>query len=238
MITTEKGLNKVELLKRRKDGLDVLKDISQYASLGYDSIPKEEIELFKWLGLYEQSPKDGHFMLRVRLPSGILNSEQARALALISQKYGRSLVDLTTRQCVQFHWIRIENIPEIFAKLDTVGLSTIEGCGDCPRNITGNPLAGIDAHELFDTRETVAQLEKFFLLNKDFSNLPRKFKISISANVYNNGYAELNDLAFTPAVKVKGEKIIRGFHVWVGGGLSHSPHLAKRLNIFITPENV
>jgi len=234
----EKKLNKVELIKSRKDGLEIIKEINQYAYLGYNSIPEEEIELLKWLGLYEQKSKDGHFLFRVRIPSGIITSEQAQVLARISKKHGRNQVELTTRQCIQFHWVRVENIPQILEQLDSVGLSSFEACGDCPRNITGNPLAGIDPHELLDTREIVNEVEKYFLLNKDFSNLPRKFKISISANMYNNGYAQLNDLAFTPAIKHLADKKVIGFHVWVGGGLAHSPKLAKRLNLFVTPENV
>ncbi|KJS21136.1 MAG: ferredoxin--nitrite reductase [Clostridiaceae bacterium BRH_c20a] len=234
----EKKLNKVELIKLRKDGLELIKEINQYASQGYNSISKEEIELLKWLGLYEQNSKDGHFLFRVRIPSGIMTSEQARVLAQISKEYGRNQVELTTRQCIQFHWVRVENMPKILEQLDSVGLSSFEACGDCPRNITGNPLAGIDHHELFDTRKIVDEVEKYFILNKEFSNLPRKFKISISANMYNSGYAELNDLAFTPAIKHLADKKVIGFHVWVGGGLSHSPKLAKRLNLFVTPKNV
>jgi ferredoxin-nitrite reductase len=233
-------LNEVEKLKLEKDGLDVISDIiEKYAKNGFESIPEEEFARFKWAGLYLQRPKsDGYFMMRVRIPTGILNSRQVRVLAEVARDYGRGLIDVTTRQAVQYHWLRIENIPDIFRRLNEVGLYSYEACGDCPRNIVGNPLAGIDPYELIDTRPIVAELEKTFLLNKEFSNLPRKYKISVSANIHNAGHAQINDVAFTPAIKeIDGERVV-GFHVWVGGGLSNRPHLAQQLDIFVRPEQV
>lgn len=233
------SLNKMEFTKLEKDGLDVIETIvNTYSKEGFQSIESSDMDRFKWAGVYQQRPKDGHFMMRVRIPGGILSSEQARVLARIAQDYGRDLVDVTTRQAVQFHWLTVETLADIFDRLASVGLSSFEACGDCPRQIMGNPLAGIDPHEVFDTRPLVAELEKFFLLNREFSNLPRKYKISISANIHNAAHAQINDLAFTPAQKtIAGEEII-GFHVWVGGGLSAKPHLAKQLDIFVRPEEV
>ncbi|MCF6094232.1 nitrite/sulfite reductase [Microaerobacter geothermalis] len=231
-------LNQVELIKLEKDGLDVIQDIYRYAETGYDSITPDDMNRFKWAGIYEQKPKEGYFMMRVRIPSGILNSEQARVLASIAVDYGRNLVDITTRQAVQFHWLQIQDMPDIFQRLKEVGLSSFEACGDCPRTIVGNPLAGLDPYELIDTRPLAQELNDYFLMNRDFSNLPRKYKISISSSIYNAGHAEINDLAFTPAVKViDGEEVI-GFHVWVGGGLSAKPYLAKQLDVFVRPEEV
>jgi len=232
-------LNKVELLKLEKDGLDVIRSIiEEYAVKGYDSIPEDEKNRFKWAGVYEQRPKDGHFMMRVRINGGIMTSDQARTLASIGRDYGRGLVDVTTRQAIQFHWLRVEQLPDIFKRLEKVGLYSYEACGDCPRTIVGNPLAGIDPHELMDTTDIVNQVNDFFLLNRDFSNLPRKYKMSISANIYNTGHAQIQDLAFTPATKViDGEEVI-GFHVWVGGGLSAKPYLGKQLDLFVRPEEV
>ncbi|HBI05122.1 MAG TPA: ferredoxin--nitrite reductase [Paenibacillaceae bacterium] len=232
-------LSKFEIAKLSRDGLDVLADIEKYAKEGFASIPESEFDLLKWAGVYLQKPKsDGFFLMRVRIPSGNLTSEQARVLAGISKDYGRELVDISTRQAIQFHWLQIEDFPDIFARLDRVGLSSFESCGDCPRTIIGNPLAGIDPNELLDTRPLVAQLSETFLLNRDFSNLPRKFKISISSNINNPGHAEINDIAFTPAVKIIDGKEVVGFHVWVGGGLSAKPFLAQQLDAFVTPENV
>ncbi|WP_421617700.1 nitrite/sulfite reductase [Brevibacillus sp. TJ4] len=233
------SLNKMELTKLEKDGLDVIETIiNTYSKQGYASIEPSDMDRFKWAGVYQQRPKDGHFMMRVRIPGGILSSDQARTLAKIAEDYGRDLVDVTTRQAVQFHWLTVESLADIFDRLSAVGLSSFEACGDCPRTIMGNPLAGIDPHEVLDTRPIVAELERFFLLNRDFSNLPRKYKMSISANVYNAAHAQINDLAFTPAMKtINGEEVI-GFHVWVGGGLSAKPYLAHQLDVFARPEEV
>ncbi|HBZ80740.1 MULTISPECIES: nitrite/sulfite reductase [Brevibacillus] len=233
------SLNKMEFTKLEKDGLDVIETIvNTYSKEGFESIESSDMDRFKWAGVYQQRPKDGHFMMRVRIPGGIMSSEQARVLAKIAQDYGRDLVDVTTRQAVQFHWLTVESLADIFDRLGAAGMSSFEACGDCPRQIMGNPLAGIDPHEVLDTRPIVAELEQFFLLNRDFSNLPRKYKMSVSANIYNAAHAQINDLAFTPAKKViAGEEVI-GFHVWVGGGLSAKPYLAKKLDIFVRPEEV
>ncbi len=222
-------LNKMELVKLEKDGLDVIRTIiEKYAHEGYSSITPDDMNLFKWAGVYEQKPKDGHFMMRVRVPSGIMTTAQARAMADIARDYGRNLVDVTTRQAIQFHWLTVEQLPDIFNRLEKVGLYSYEACGDCPRTIVGNPLAGIDKDELFDTTALVNEVNDFFLLNRDFSNLPRKYKMSISSNIYNSGHAEIQCLAFTPASKVIDGQEVLGFHAWVGGGLSAKPHLAKK----------
>jgi len=232
-------LNKFELLKLERDGLDIIQKIRELGSKGYSAFSEDDLTFFKWAGIYEQKPKgDGYFMMRVRIPSGILTSEQVRELSAISREYGRGLVDVTTRQAVQFHWLQTEQLADIFDRLERVGMSSFQACGDVPRTIVGNPLAGIDPNELMDTTPIVEELEKHFLLNRNFSNLPRKYKMSISSNIYNTGHAEINCVAFTPASKViDGEEVI-GFHVWVGGGLSAKPYLAQQLDIFIRPEEV
>ncbi len=233
------NLNATEQKKLKKDGLEIFKDIPYYAEHGFDSIPKEEWDLFKWAGLYLQRPKeDGYFMMRVTIPSGILTNEQVEALASIARDYGRDVIDITTRQAVQFHWLRIEQIPDIFNRLNAVGLSTAGACGDITRNIVGNPLAGIDPNELFDTRPIVKEVYEFFQFNEEFSNLPRKYKLSISANVYNAANAEINCVSFTPATKELDGETVLGFHVKVGGGLSARPYLAQTLNLFVRPEQV
>ncbi|WP_078552979.1 nitrite/sulfite reductase [Bacillus alkalicellulosilyticus] len=230
-------LNKDELKKLEKDGLDILKDIEKYAKEGFESIPQEDWSLFKWAGMYLQKPKeDGYFMMRVNIPSGIITNEQAEVLAAIGRDYGRDVIDITTRQAIQFHWLTIEQIPDIYKRLDSVGLSPVGACGDIPRTIVGNPLAGLDPNELFDTREIVEDIYQFFQRNYDFSNLPRKYKMSISSNIHNAGHDKINCLAFTPAVKeIDGEEIV-GFHIKVGGGLSAKPYLAEELDVFVRPE--
>lgn len=232
-------LNATEIKKLKKDGLEIFNDIPYYAANGFSSIPKEEWDSFKWAGLYLQRPKeDGYFMMRVNIPSGIITNKQIETLASIAEDYGRDVLDITTRQAIQFHWLEIEQIPDILERLARVNLSPAGACGDITRNITGNPLAGIDNDELFDTREIVREVYEFFQRNEDFSNLPRKFKMSISANVYNSANAEINCVAFTPAKKEINGETVNGFHVKVGGGLSARPYLAKELDIFVLREQV
>lgn len=230
-------LNKTEISKLEKDGLRILDDIPEYAKNGFASIPQEQWDLFKWAGLYLQRPKeDGYFMMRVNVPSGILTKPQVEALAAIARDYGRGVFDITTRQAVQFHWLTIDQIPDIFDRLEAVGLSSTGACGDITRTIVGNPIAGLDPDELFDTTPIVKEVYDFFQRNEDFSNLPRKYKVSISANLKNASNAEINCLSFTPAVKEIDGELKKGFHVKVGGGLSSRPFLAQTLNAFVEPE--
>jgi ferredoxin-nitrite reductase len=232
-------LNNVEKIKLAQDGLEVFQRIDKYAQEGFSAITEADFDRFKWYGLYVQSPKtDGLFMLRVKLPGGIIRTGQATALANIAHKYGRGRLDITTRQSVQFHSLTIENLPAIFASLNAAGLSTVEAAGDCPRNIVASPLAGLDSREIIDIRPLVAQVNSFFEGNRDFSNLPRKFKISISASPENSAHAEINDLSFVPAVRTNNGQKVVGFNVLVGGGLSARPMLAKQLNIFVMPDKV
>ncbi|WP_088292780.1 nitrite/sulfite reductase [Bacillus mycoides] len=232
-------LNPSEKKKLEKDGLEIFNDIPYYAENGFESIPKEEWDAFKWAGLYLQRPKEaGYFMMRVNIPSGIITNAQAEVLASIAEDYGRDVLDITTRQAIQFHWLEIGQIPDIFKRLARVGLSSAGACGDITRNITGNPLAGIDANELFDTTSIVKETYDYFQHNEEFSNLPRKFKMSISSNIYNSANAEINCVAFTPATKeINGEEKV-GFHIKIGGGLSARPYLAEELDVFVLPEEV
>ncbi len=230
-------LNKTEISKLEKDGLRILDDIPEYAKNGFASIPQEQWDLFKWAGLYLQRPKEaGYFMMRVNVPSGILTKPQVEALAAIARDYGRGVFDITTRQAVQFHWLEIEQIPDIFNRLEAVGLSSTGACGDITRTIVGNPIAGLDPDELFDTTAIVKEVYDFFQHNEDFSNLPRKYKVSISSNLKNASNAEINCLSFTPAVKEIDGELKKGFHVKVGGGLSSRPFLAQTLDAFVEPE--
>ncbi|MDF2873977.1 MAG: ferredoxin--nitrite reductase [Sporomusa sp.] len=232
-------LNKVELIKLEKDGLDIVNDIERYAKLGFDAIEEKDFDLLKWLGLYISRPKEaGFFLLRVKVPGGVLTSAQARVLGSLARDYGRNLLDISTRHAIQLHWIRVEYLPDIFARLEKVGLSCLESAGDCPRTIVGNPVAGYDPEEVIDAAPILKQVSDFFHNNRDFSNLPRKFKMSISGSIHNPVHAEINDLSFTPAEKeLVGEKVL-GFNVLVGGGLSAKPSMALPLNIFVRSEQV
>jgi ferredoxin-nitrite reductase len=232
-------LNKTELAKLDKDGLEILNDIPTYAVNGFNSIPTDQWDLFKWAGLYLQRPKeDGYFMMRVNIPSGIITQDQLLTLSGIAKDYGRDVFDITTRQAIQFHWLTIETIPDILERLDQVGLSSKGACGDITRTIVGNPIAGLDPNELFDTSGIVKEVYEFFQGNTDFSNLPRKFKMSISTNLYNTSNAEINCISFVPARKVVDGEEILGFHLKVGGGLSSRPLLAQEIDVFIKPEEV
>lgn len=229
--------NKMEKRKLEKDALKIFDDIPDYAARGFESIPKEEWDVFKWAGLYLQRPKEaGYWMMRVVIPGGILTYDQQITLANIAKEYGRGVYDITTRQAIQFHWLTIEQVPDILNRLEQVGMTTAGACGDITRNIIGNALAGIDPDELFDTRDVLHDVFEYFRFNEDFSNLPRKYKMSISANIHNASNAEINCVSFNPATKYMDGKKEVGFHVKVGGGLSSVPMLAQELDLFILPE--
>src|SRR3954452_24069321 len=175
--------NKVERTKRERDGLDCLEELlGLYAREGFNSIAEDDLNVrLRWYGLYTQRPQEeGYFMLRVKVPNGTLVAEQLETLGRLSLRYAQNTGDVTTRQDIQFHYVRIEDVPAIFAELERVGLSTSGACGDITRNVTGCALAGIDRAELIDAEPLVEAVHQHFLNNHEFSNLPRKFKITIS----------------------------------------------------------
>lgn len=215
-------INKIEVAKAAKDGLDVKEEIEKFAQIGWEAIDETDLNLrLKWLGIFFRPVTPGKFMLRLRTPNGDLNSERMRTFAEIIQRYGDDgSADITTRQNIQLRGIHIEDIPEIFRKLENVGMTTYQSGFDNVRNLTGSPVAGIDPHELFDTRELNQKLQDMITNNGKgnyaFSNLPRKFNIAIDGARDNSIHAEINDVAFIPAYK-EGEF---GFNVLVGGYLS------------------
>jgi len=228
--------NPAELAKREDDGLNVRPRIEGvYARSGFRSIwPSDLRSRFRWYGLYTQRPEaDGYFMLRIRVPGGQLTTEQADAIGAISQSFGRDIADVTDRQNIQLHWIRIEDMPEIWSRLEAVGLSTTEACGDTPRNLLGCPLAGIDASEIVDASEVLRAANERLVGDPSFSNLPRKFKISISGCAHHCAQPEINDIGLAGARGPDGQG---GFDLWVGGGLSTNPMFAKRLGSFVEPD--
>ena len=191
-------LNAAERFKKDDPGLNVRERIvNRYAAAGFDSIDPTDLRgRFRWWGLYTQRRagipggktgaledadiEDAYFMMRVRIPGGQLTTGQLRTLAGVAKEYGRDLADVTDRQNVQFHWIRIEDVPEIWARLEEVGLSSLQACGDVPRNILGCPVAGIDAAEVIDASAALRATEAVAAMNPEFVNLPRKYKTSIS----------------------------------------------------------
>ena len=246
-------LNKNEENKRNDDGLNVRQRIIDiYSKYGFDSIDPADLRgRFRWYGLYTQrrpgidggktavlEPEeldDRYFMLRVRIDGGRLSNDQLRVIAYISRRYARGTADVTDRQNIQLHWIEIENVPDIWEALESVGLSTTEACGDTPRVILGCPLAGIDADEIIDGTPEIAAIGEQYIGDAAFSNLPRKFKSAISGCPAQCAIHEINDIAFVGVVNGNGET---GYDLWVGGGLSTNPMIGKRLGAFVRPGQV
>ena len=243
----ETKAQQVERLKREKNAWEHLDEIREFARKGFDSIPPEWLATyFRPWGVYTQGDGAGalggkggqglaipYFMVRIRIPNGLLLSHQVRAIAEVAERYARGLVDITVRQNIQLHWLRIEDLPEVLDRLWRAGLTTKGACGDDTRNITGCPLAGVDAEEIFDASPFVLELDRFFLDNADFYNLPRKFKLSVTGCSVWCSYPEINDIALTGVVRKRLAGDEQGFSLRVGGGLSTQPHLAVKLNAFV-----
>src|SRR5258706_5422160 len=230
--------NKVEELKKAKDGLDVWPDLLRYSREGFAAITPDDFTRMRWYGIYQQLPNTGHFMMRVKIPSGDISAQQWRVLGEIARDFGGEIADITTRQNVQFHWLTIENIPAVIAKMESVGLTTVGACGDITRNIAGCPVAGIDPHEIYDCRELVHDITRYFLGNKEFSDLPRKDKINIAGCPHQCHQPEINDVGISAVQRRKNGKWETGFHVRVGGGLSTQPKLSQHLDMFLSAEQV
>jgi sulfite reductase (ferredoxin) len=242
-------LNKNEENKKNDDGLNVRQRIIDiYAKQGFDSIDPADLRgRMRWYGLYTQrkpgidggktailEPEeldDRYFMLRIRIDGGQLSVQQLRVISDISVRYARGTADLTDRQNVQLHWIEIESVPAIWEALEAVGLSTTEACGDTPRVILGCPLAGLDSDELIDATPEIAAVSERYIGDPSLSNLPRKFKSSISGCAAQCTHHEINDVAFAAVRHPETGEV--GYDLWVGGGLSTNPMLAKRLGAFV-----
>ena len=225
-------LTNQERIKQEKDGMDILDDLlGRFAKEGYATIPEDDFERMKWYGFYRQRPKEaGIFMLRLKMPGGQFTAEQGKVIAEIAAERARGFLDVTTRQTFQMHWLKVENFPVIWKRLKAVGMTTSGACGDDTRNVVGCPVSGVDPHELFDATPFTLAVSKMLTDNREFSNLPRKFKISISGCAIQCAQPDINCLGLF-GVKRKDGAV--GFGVMVGGGLSTAPHLAQVLPIFI-----
>lgn len=246
-------LNGNEQFKKDDDGLNVRTRIETiYSKQGFDSIDPSDLRgRMRWWGLYTQrkpgidggktailEPEeldDEYFMLRVRIDGGRLTTEQLRVIGEISQEFARGTADITDRQNVQYHWIRIEDVPEIWNRLEGVGLSTTEACGDTPRVILGSPVAGIAEDEIIDGTPAIEEIQRRIIGNEAFSNLPRKFKSAISGSPLLDVAHEINDISF---VGVNHPEHGPGFDLWVGGGLSTNPKLGVRLGAWVPLDEV
>ena len=207
----------------------MLDELPALIAAGYEDVAEEDIVRLKWWGLYHDKPKIGTFMLRVKIPGGIVAPAQLRAIGEISNAHGRGEGELTTRQNVQLHYLQLAALPDVFDRMHAVGLTSAGACGDTVRNITGCPVAGLTEHELFDATPVLEQAAAFFYGNPDYSDLPRKHKISITACSDSCAAPEINCIGLQGAVR-DGEE---GFGVLVGGGLSSVPRIARELGIWV-----
>jgi sulfite reductase (ferredoxin) len=243
----ETKAQRAERLKRAKNPWEGLDEIRRFAREGFGSIPPEWIgTYFRWWGVYTQGDglgvtagKNGEgralerFMVRIRIPNGILSSRQLRAIANLTRLHANGIADLTVRQNIQLHWVTIESLPELLEGLWQVGLNTTGACGDVVRNVTGCPVAGVDHDEIVDASPLVLEASRMLAGNAEFYNLPRKFKISIAGCRQWCSYPEINDIGLTAITRTVGGKPEVGFSVRVAGGLSAEPYLGARLNAFV-----
>jgi sulfite reductase (ferredoxin) len=231
-MAAEDRRNRNEQIKEALDPLDLRPRIDRYAREGLAAVDPDDLNIrFRWWGLYTQRPaEDGHFMLRIRIPGGALDSDQLAAIGRLARRHGRNLADVTDRQNIQLHWIVIEDVPTILDELDRIGLSSLQACGDTVRNLLGCPVAGVDAGEEFDATPDLLAVEARMARTKEFSNLPRKYKMSVSGCRHRCAQPEVNDLALVGHVHPDGRE---GFDLLVGGGLSSSPRFADRLGVFV-----
>ena len=241
----ETKAQRVERLKREKNPWECFDEIERFAREGHASIPSEWLNnYFRWWGVYPQGDGIGavggkggegkavpYFMVRIRIPNGLLLSHQLRTIADLAEKHARGIGDLSVRQNIQLHWLTIESLPSLFQHLWRAGITTVGACGDDTRNITGCPLAGVDADEIIDASPLVYAATLMLNGNPEFYNLPRKYKICISGCRAWCAYPEINDIGMTAVRHPDSGEI--GFSLRVGGGLSSNPHLAVRLNAFV-----
>jgi sulfite reductase (ferredoxin) len=243
-------LNGNEVWKQEDGGLSVRERIETiYAKGGFDSIDPTDLHgRFRWWGLYTQRKpgidggktatlepeelEDRYFMMRVRIDGGALTTEQLRVIGGISRDFARGSADITDRQNIQLHWVEIENVPEIWRRLESVGLRTTEACGDVPRVILGSPVAGISADEIIDPTPQIREIADRYIGDESFANLPRKYKTAITGHPSQDVVHEINDFALIGVVH---PELGPGYDLWVGGGLSTSAHLAVRLGTFVEP---
>ena len=244
-------LNANEEFKQAGPPLEVRDRIENiYAKEGFDSIEKNDLRgRMRWWGLYTQREQgyDGswtgdenmdklearYFMMRVRCDGGALSAAALRTLGQISIEFARDTADISDRENVQYHWIEVEKVPEIWRRLDEVGLQTAEACGDCPRVILGSPLAGESLDEVLDPTWAIDEIVRRYIGKPDFADLPRKYKTAISG--LQDVVHEVNDIAF---IGVNHPEHGPGLDLWVGGGLSTNPMLGQRVGAWVPLDEV
>jgi sulfite reductase (ferredoxin) len=246
-VAKETKAQRVERLKRSKNPWEGLDEIRRFSREGFGSIPPEWLgTYFRWWGVYTQGDGAGVtggqggegralqcFMVRIRIPNGLLSSDQLRTIAELTRRYAHGIADITVRQNIQLHWVTIEQLPDVLEELARVGLNTMSACGDVTRNVTGCPVAGVDADEICDVSPLALEAANMLSGNSDFYNLPRKFKISIAGCRVWCPYPEINDVGLTATTRLLHGSREIGFSLRVAGGLSTEPYLAARLNAFV-----
>jgi ferredoxin-nitrite reductase len=241
-----KELNQVERWKLERHPLEVRDAVvDRYAREGPEAIQTVpgEVERLKWVGLYPQRQGGDAFMLRIKVPGGRLDAAQARVIGEVADEFARgpapnpvfgdAYLDITTRQDIQLHWIRIGAVPEIWDRLEAAGMTTVQACGDSARNVLGCPVSGLDADEVLDAHPVAEAVSAYFTGNREYANLPRKFKLSVTGCREDCAQAEINDIGLWPARLDDGTV---GFNLLVGGGLSDGPRMASDIDVFVTPD--
>ncbi|CAA9527580.1 MAG: Ferredoxin--nitrite reductase [uncultured Rubrobacteraceae bacterium] len=238
-------LNKVEKIKLQRHPLDVQQSIIDTYSKdlsAMDDVPGE-IERLKWVGIYPQKQGGDAFMMRVKVPGGVLTPEQTKVIGKIAvdfangpipnPHFGNNFLDLTTRQDVQMHWLKMADVPEIWRRLEEAGITTVQACGDSARNVLCCPVSGLDHEEVIDAYPIAQAISDYFTGNREYANLPRKFKMSVTGCLEDCAQAEINDIGMLPA---KLEDGTIGFNLRLGGGLSDGPRMASDIDVFVRPE--
>ena len=246
MLRENGPLNRVEKIKLERHPLEVRQAIiDTYSKEGVESMHAVpgEVERLKWAGVYPQKQGGNAFMVRIKVPGGVLSPEQARTIGQIAVDFaegpeenpvfGNNFLDITTRQDIQLHWIKMEDIPEIWDRLEASGLTTVMACGDSARNVLCCPVSGLDGEEILDAYPVAQAISDYFTGNREYANLPRKFKISVTGCLEDCGQAEINDIGLLPARLDDGTL---GFNLRVGGGLSDGPRMASDIDVFVRPE--
>ncbi len=239
-------LNKVEKIKLERHPLEVRQAIIETYSkdlAAMDEVPGE-VERLKWVGIYPQKQGGDAFMMRIKVPGGVLKPEQARVIGKIAADFangpipnphfGNNFLDLTTRQDVQMHWLKMGDVPEIWRRLEEVGVTTVQACGDSARNVLCCPVSGLGREEAIDAYPVARAISGYFTGNREYANLPRKFKMSVTGCLEDCAQAEINDIGMLPARLEDGAL---GFNLRVGGGLSDGPRIASDIDVFVRPED-
>jgi len=239
-------LNSVEQLKLARHPFEVAQAVidtySKQGAASINAVPGEQ-ERLKWVGIYPQRQGGDAFMMRIKVPGGVMTAAQVREVGVAADAYaegpddspvfGNRYADLTTRQDIQLHWIRIADVPRIWQRFWDVGLTTVQACGDSARNVCSCPVSGIDAQEVVDALPVAQAISAYFTGNREYANLPRKFKIAVTGCLEDCARVEINDIGLWPAEQSDGSI---GFNVLIGGGLSDGERMASDIDVFIRPD--